>query len=124
MQRKVMALVFMIGIILASLLPVSAGSGLEFTLLSAVVGEGGNIWLPSTIIVPNKHEVKLTLRNLASKDHGFTIEDLGVQEVIKAGETKEITITPRKRGMFRKKAVFRYYCHLHAGHVGGQMLVK
>jgi plastocyanin len=52
------------------------------------------------------------------KDHGFTIEGLDVKEVVKAGGSKEITIKPGQAG------VYRYFCQLHEGHVGGQLLVK
>jgi len=124
MPWKLIVFAFMIGIFLASLLPASARYVKEFTLISVVVGEGGNIWLPSTIIVPHKHEVKLKLRNLAGKEHGFSIKGLEIEEIIKPGETKEIMIKPRKKGFFWKKNVYRYYCHLHKGHVGGQLLVK
>ena len=109
---------FMVGIFLASLWPVSAQPVKEFTLLSGLVGEGANIWLPSTIIVSKGDEVKLKLRNVALVEHGFSIDALGIKEVIKPGETKEITIKPTSEG------VLRYYCQLHPGHVGGQLLVK
>jgi len=113
-----------VGIILVGLLiflaafPLSAHSGEAFKLISSVVGKGGNIWLPSTIIVDKGSEVTLNLNNLVEKDHGFTIEGLGIKEVVKGGSNKEITIKPGKAG------VYRYYCHLHKGHVGGQLLVQ
>lgn len=99
-------------------LPTSAQAAEEFKLMSALVGKGGNIWLPSTIIVSKGGEVTLILKNLAGKDHGFTIEELNIKEIIKPGESKKITIKPGKAG------VLRYYCQLHKGHVGGQLLVK
>lgn len=98
--------------------PLSAHSGEGFKLISSVVGKGGNIWLPSTIIIEKGSTVTLNLNNLVEKDHGFTIEGLGIKEVVKGGSNKEITIKPEKSG------VYRYYCHLHKGHVGGQLLVQ
>lgn len=97
-------------------LPVHADE--EFTLIAAVVGEGGNIWLPSTLIVQKGEKVRLTLRNLATKEHGFSIDGLGVKEVVEAGASQEISLTAKKSG------VFRFYCQLHKGHVGGQLLVQ
>ncbi len=98
--------------------PVSAQSSKEFALMSAVVAEGANIWLPSTVIVKAGDSVKLTVRNTAPVEHGFSIEELGVKEQIPPGETKELTIKAATAG------VFRYFCHLHKGHVGGQLLVQ
>ena len=118
MSRKLMILAFMIGILLASLWPVSAQQAKEFTLLTTLVGESANIWLPSTIIVNKGEEVKLKLRNVADREHGFSIDALGIKEVVKPGETKVVTIKPSSEG------VLYYYCHLHPGHVGGQLMVK
>ncbi|HEX9756900.1 MAG TPA: cupredoxin domain-containing protein [Nitrospiria bacterium] len=101
-----------------SFFPLNAHADEDFKLISVLVGEGGNIWLPSTIIVEKGKEVKLSLNNLVNKEHGFTIEGLDVKEVIKAGGSKEISLKPAKAG------VYRYFCHLHKGHVGGQLLVQ
>lgn len=95
-----------------------APSGKEFTLVTATIAEGANIWLPSTIIVKSGESAKVTLRNVAKAEHGFSIDELGIKEVIPAGETKEITLKPTAGG------VLRYYCQLHKGHVGGQLLVQ
>jgi nitrosocyanin len=118
MRRGLIIFAYMIGILLASLWPVSAQQAKEFTLLTALVGESANIWLPSSIIVSKGEEVKLKLRNVADKEHGFSIDALNIKEVVKPGETKEISIKPTSEG------VLRYYCHLHPGHVGGQLMVK
>lgn len=90
----------------------------EFTLVSAMVAEGANIWLPSTLIVKNGDAIKLTLRNVAKVEHGFSIDELGIKEVVQPGETKQVLITPTASG------IIRYYCHLHPGHVNGQLLVQ
>jgi heme/copper-type cytochrome/quinol oxidase subunit 2 len=118
MNRMLMILAFLVGILLASLWPASAQQVKEFTFLTALVGESANIWLPSTLIVNKGDEVKLKLRNVSDKEHGFSIDALGIKEVIKPGATKEITIKPVSEG------VLHYYCHLHPGHVGGQLMVK
>ena len=98
--------------------PLPGQAAEEFILISALVGEGGNIWLPSTIVVKKGEEIKLKLRNVAQAEHGFSIDGLGIKEVIKPGETKEVTVKPGSEG------VLRYYCQLHPGHVGGQLMVK
>ena len=120
MNRKYIGLGIVLVGLMVSLMayPLFAHSEDEFKLISSVVGKGGNIWLPSTIIIEKRTEVTLNLYNLVDKDHGFTIEGLGIKEVIKGGSHKEVIIEPGKAG------VYRYYCHLHKGHVGGQLLVQ
>jgi len=123
MRDKLILYGFMIGILLTvTVQPIGAesasGGSKEFTLVTAMVAEGANIWLPSMIILKNGEEVKLKLRNVAKAEHGFAIDELGIKEVIPVGETKEITIKPGSKG------VLRYYCHLHPGHINGQLLVQ
>lgn len=91
---------------------------LSHTLLTALVAEGANIWLPSTLIVKSGTPVKLTLRNVSKVEHGFAIDDFGVKVILAAGETKEVSVAPGASG------TLRYYCPLHKGHVGGQLLVQ
>lgn len=88
-----------------------------FTLLSTVLGGKGNIWLPSVIVVDEGKTVQIKLRNIAGKAHGFSIDTLGIREVIPAGETKTISVKAKETG------IFRYHCQLHGGHVGGQLVV-
>jgi nitrosocyanin len=88
-----------------------------YTLLTAMVAEGANIWLPSTLILEGQVPVTLTLRNVSKVEHGFAIEAMGVREIIPAGETKTVVVTPGESG------VYRYHCPLHKGHVGGQLLI-
>jgi nitrosocyanin len=110
---------FIVAILLAGVAsPISAQSVKEFTALTATVAEGANIWLPSAIVVKNGDQVKLTLRNVSKAEHGFSIDELGIKEVIPPGETKEVTLKPAAAG------ALRYYCQLHKGHVGGQLLVQ
>jgi len=98
--------------------PPPADSTPSHTLLTAMVAEGANIWLPSTLIIKSGVPVKLTLRNVSKAEHGFAIDDLGVTLILPAGETKEVSIAPGASG------TLRYYCPLHKGHVGGQLLVQ
>ena len=98
--------------------PPPADTTSSHTLLTAMIAEGANIWLPSTLIVKGGSPVKLTLRNVSKAEHGFAIDDLGVKVILPAGETKEVSIAPGASG------TLRYYCPLHKGHVGGQLLVQ
>jgi nitrosocyanin len=89
----------------------------EFTLVTAVVADKANIWLPSTLVAKAGDEIKLNLRNVSGADHGFAIDELGIKEVIPPGETRQVTLKLPSSG------VLRYYCHLHPGHISGQILV-
>jgi nitrosocyanin len=119
MHAKLILFTLTIGLLAVGLTgPTQAGSAKEFSLVTAMVAEGANLWLPSTIIVHKGDELKFKLRNTAKVEHGFAIDELGIKEVIPPGETKEVTLQPGSKG------VLRYYCHLHPGHIGGQLLVE
>lgn len=83
--------------------------------------KGIKIWTPSTFIVNRGDHVKITLVNIAESGvHGFAIEgyDVKVEVNNKEGDnTKVVEFDATKPG------IFRVYCQLHPGHVGGQLLV-
>ena len=118
LRKAICIYAFAAALLLSTSIHPASAQAEEFTLFTVVVGEKGNIWLPSTILVEKGKETQLKLRNLAGKPHGFSIEALGIKEVIASGETKTLRIKPPKEGMLR------YVCHLHKGHVGGQLLVQ
>jgi nitrosocyanin len=82
--------------------------------------EGTKIWVPSTIVARKGQTVRLTLINKVPSDpnqHGFAIPAVGVAEVVTRGETKTVTFTADKEGVFPTS------CQLHPAHVGGQLVV-
>jgi len=89
-----------------------------YTLFTAEVVKGANIWLPSTIIVQKGSEVSITLKNLSEKEHGFAVDRLGTKEILPAGKVTTITLKPTASG------TLKYYCPLHPGHIGGQLLIQ
>jgi len=95
------------------------GAVKTFTLVSVMVDDA-KIWLPSSITVEQGDHVKLTLKNLipgAANQHGFSIPDYGITEVVTRGEPKTVEFVADKPG------VFPYICQLHPAHIGGQLLV-
>ena len=87
----------------------------------SIEADGAKIWLPSVIAVDQGDKVKLTLKNLvpgAENQHGFTIPAYNITEVVTRGEPKTITFVADKAG------VFPFFCQLHAGHVGGSLIVE
>ena len=92
----------------------------SFKLVSVEV-DGTKFWLPSVIAVEQGDKVKLTLENAvpgASNQHGFTLPEYNITEVVTRGTPKTITFTADKAG------VFPYSCQLHPAHVGGSLIVE
>ncbi|MFI5360390.1 MAG: cupredoxin domain-containing protein [Elusimicrobiota bacterium] len=82
--------------------------------------KGEKIWTPSTFIVKKGDKVKIMLVNQASAVHAFAIEGYDVNVQVNNAEkdnTKVVEFTADKAG------IFRIYCSMHPGHVGGQLLV-
>lgn len=82
--------------------------------------KGNKIWTPSTFIVKKGDHVKITLVNTASGIHAFAIEGYPVNVQVNFAakdNTKVVEFDADKAG------IFRIYCSMHPGHVGGQLLV-
>ena len=96
-----------------------AGPVREFKTVNIEV-KGNKIWTPSTFIVKKGDHVKITLINAASAIHAFAIDGYDVNVQVNFADkdnTKVVEFTADKAG------IFRVYCSMHAGHVGGQLLV-
>jgi nitrosocyanin len=82
--------------------------------------KGNKIWTPATFIVKKGDHVKITLVNTASAIHAFAIDGYDVNVQVNNAEkdnTKVVEFDADKPG------IFRIYCSMHPGHVGGQLLV-
>ncbi|SEM84919.1 nitrosocyanin [Nitrosomonas marina] len=62
---------------------------------------------PEAIAVHKGSKVKITIENKSPISEGFSIDEYGIQEVIKAGETKTVSFTADKAG------AFTIWCQLH-----------
>ncbi|SFE91840.1 nitrosocyanin [Nitrosomonas sp. Nm166] len=62
---------------------------------------------PETLAVKKGTSVKITVENKSPISEGFAIDEYGIKEVIKAGETKTITFVADKAG------AFTIWCQLH-----------
>lgn len=62
---------------------------------------------PETLSVHKGAKVKITVENKSPISEGFTIDGYGIQEVLKAGETKTISFVADKAG------AFTIWCQLH-----------
>jgi nitrosocyanin len=84
--------------------------------------KGNKIWTPSFFVVKKGDKVKITLINTApSGVHAFEIEGIpGTSASVdnkEGANTKTIEFTADKAG------IYRIFCPIHPGHVGGQLLV-
>jgi|SRR5665647_1523982 nitrosocyanin len=62
---------------------------------------------PETLTVKKGTSVKITVENKSPISEGFSIDDYGIKEVLKAGETKTIAFVANKAG------AFTIWCQLH-----------
>ena len=62
---------------------------------------------PETLTVKKGTTVKITIENKSPISEGFSIDEYGVKEVLKAGETKTVSIKADKSG------AFTIWCQLH-----------
>lgn len=84
--------------------------------------KGNKIWTPSFFVVKKGDKVKITLINTApSGVHAFAIEGIAGTEA--SVDNKEGANTKTIEFAAEKAGIFRIYCPIHTGHVGGQLLV-
>lgn len=62
---------------------------------------------PETLVVKKGDSVKITINNKSPISEGFSIDEYGIKEVIKAGESKTVTFKADKVG------AFTIWCQLH-----------
>jgi nitrosocyanin len=101
--------------------PAAKFEGREFKSVNIEV-KGNKIWTPSTFIVKKGEKVRITLINTAASGvHAFEIDGYPDTKAsvnnADGDNTKTVEFTADKAG------IFRVFCPLHAGHVGGQLLV-
>jgi galactokinase len=80
---------------------------------------GGDVDLRSGLRTAGALTFKVT--NKLDADHGFAIDALKVKQVVKPGE--EVTISVPMGDLDQALAVYKFYCHLHPGHIGGTLVV-
>ena len=105
----------------APVAPAAPFAGREFKSVNIEV-KGNKIWTPSTFIVKKGEKVRITLINTApSGIHAFEIDGYPSTKAsvnnVDGDNSKVVEFTADKAGLFR------VFCPLHAGHVGGQLLV-
>lgn len=62
---------------------------------------------PEALVVKKGSSVKIKIENKSPISEGFSIDEYGIQEVVKAGESKTVSFTADKVG------AFTIWCQLH-----------
>jgi heme/copper-type cytochrome/quinol oxidase subunit 2 len=80
--------------------------------------QGKNVYIPSTIVVTAGKDQTLQIYNTTDVPHGFSIDGLGIQEILTPGEEHEVKLSGLEGGH-----VWHVRCHLHPAHRTGTLVV-
>lgn len=86
-------------------------------VLSADFLNASSRWYPSSFVAYAGDTITFNVTNRAPAQHGFTVDGLNIVDLVNPGQSKEYTAPNVAAGLYR------YFCQLHAGHIGGQLLV-
>ena len=79
----------------------------------------GNGITPTKLAAHKGHKVQIVVTNTAKdKEHGFSIDDFGVKEVVTQGKTTTVKFKATKAG------TFKVYCQLHPTHQPAELTVS
>jgi nitrosocyanin len=79
----------------------------------------GNAFTPGRIETTAGTAMEIKVRNTANdKQHGFSIDEFKVGEVIDQGQTKTVKFVASKAG------TYRVYCQIHPTHKPGELVVS
>jgi plastocyanin len=82
-------------------------------------GPAGNGITPATMTAHKGHKVEIKVTNTATdKQHGFSIDEFGVKQVIDPGRVTTVSFKASKTG------TFRVYCQLHPPHKPAELTVS
>ncbi len=101
-------------------MPGTGGGDASFT---AVEKDGSKVWEGGgTVDLKGRTSpLTLTVKNTLGADHGFSIDTMKVQEVIKPGEEKTITVP--LENIDQSVSEHKVYCQLHPKHVAAAIKV-
>jgi len=114
---RFLVIVLVSGAVFCASLPAHAAGELVFT---AVEKDGAKVWDGGGTI-DLKGPVTLKVKNPLSAEHGFSIDTMKVQEVIKPGEEKTIVVP--LANIDKSVSEHRVYCQLHPKHVAATIKV-
>ena len=91
----------------------SSGDGSGAVTLDA----GDFFFSPTELTADPGQTLTVTVSNKGAAEHTFTIDDLGVDEVLKAGEEKAINVAADQAG------AFEFYCRFHRSKMTGTLTI-
>ena len=98
------------------------GYGQEDATFTAVEVDGSKVWKGGGAVeLKGRSSMTLKVTNTLGADHGFSIDSMKVQEVIKAGEERTITVPAGNIDTSVRE--HRVYCQLHPKHVAASLTV-
>jgi len=115
--RRYFVIMVAVAMVICAYMPAQGAGELAFT---AVEKDGAKVWDGGGTI-DLKGLVTLNVKNTLAADHGFSIDSMKVQEVIKPGEEKAITVP--LENIDKAVSEHRVYCHLHPKHVAATIKV-
>jgi heme/copper-type cytochrome/quinol oxidase subunit 2 len=80
--------------------------------------QGKNVYVPSTIVVTAGKEQTLQIFNTTDVPHGFSIDALGIEEVLPPKEEHEVKLSGLEGGH-----VYQIHCQLHPPHRTATLVV-
>ncbi len=87
-----------------------------------------SFYAPSAIILDERGRLNplvLIVTNNTQKEHGFAMDPVKIKEVLKPGESKTFKLSQTDLdALGTDRSSFKYYCHLHPAHIGGQIYIK
>ena len=120
-RGAVRSVVVVLALFVAGCAELGLGGGADATF-TAVEEGGSKVWKGGgTVDLKGRTKpLMLSVKNTLGADHGFSIDSMKVQEVIKAGE--ERTITVPLENIDPSVSEHRVYCQLHPKHVAATLV--
>ncbi|HVW32856.1 MAG TPA: cupredoxin domain-containing protein [Acidimicrobiia bacterium] len=120
MARKRQVAVFSVALAAAGLLAGCGGPKTDhLSVDDGPLPAGGNGITPVALKAKKGHKVKIAVTNTASdKEHGFSIDEFGVKQVVGPGRVTTLTFKADKTG------TFKLYCQLHATHKPAELTIS
>jgi hypothetical protein len=120
-NRSVLSLVMVLSLALVFCVALPVQAADNTVTFKAVEKDGAKMWEGGGT-VDGKRPVTIKVINTLNADHGFSIDTMGVKDVIKPGEEKTITVSPAQ--IDKSVQEHRVYCQLHPKHGAATLTVK
>ena len=119
MARKRQVAVVSVALAAAGLLAGCGGKTDHLSVDDGPLPAGGNGITPVALKAKKGHKIRIQVTNTASdKEHGFSIDDFNIHQVVGPGRVTIVTFTSNKTG------TFKVYCQIHATHKPSELTIS